>query len=306
MIVSVVIPTFNRSRTVLDSVSSVMNQTFDRLEILVVDDGSTDNTSDVIRAIGDPRVTYMYQPNRGPSAARNLGVDAASGEIVMFLDSDDTWKPSKIESQVALLERWGPAIACSVTNAEIISDGEPTTTSFAKSGFRPLHGAGLLLNPHEIIPTRFFLFNQVVAFRRAALHTVRFDERYRFLEDYDLALQASLLGPWVYTKDILVTHNKGREDSLSQTANADSQCLYERLYEITERFLDRKDLPSSMRRALLFNRAKLRVAMLGTGIGPRQLSAVVSPLCGIATRTMEYVRRRSPLYPSAKTLSCAV
>jgi glycosyltransferase involved in cell wall biosynthesis len=103
-LVSVVIPTYNRRQFIVAAIESVLAQTYQPLEIIVADDGSTDGTAEELRRFGK-RVRYLAQPNRSASAARNLGIRAAAGEYIALLDSDDLWAPAKIEKQVALLER---------------------------------------------------------------------------------------------------------------------------------------------------------------------------------------------------------
>ena len=102
--VSVVIPTYNRGRVVGEAIESVLAQTFGDFEVIVVDDGSADDTAEKIAAIRDSRVRYIRQSNAGVSAARNRGVAEARGEIISFLDSDDLWKPEKLTHEVRFLE----------------------------------------------------------------------------------------------------------------------------------------------------------------------------------------------------------
>jgi hypothetical protein len=96
--ISVVIPTYNRSHTIVDALESVFKQTYPIYEVIVVDDGSTDNTKEVITQYGDS-ITYFYQENSGPSVARNTGIKHATGELIAFLDSDDVWREDKIARQ---------------------------------------------------------------------------------------------------------------------------------------------------------------------------------------------------------------
>jgi glycosyltransferase involved in cell wall biosynthesis len=103
-LVSAIIPTYNRASLVGRSIESALAQTYRDLELVVVDDGSTDDTRAVVESYG-PRVRYVYQVNAGVSAARNLGMRHARGEFVAFLDSDDTWRPWRIEAQLAALTR---------------------------------------------------------------------------------------------------------------------------------------------------------------------------------------------------------
>ncbi len=100
-LVSVVIPTFNRSYILRTAIDSVLNQTYQNIEILVVDDGSTDATAQAVAGYG-PKVRYFHQPNGGVSSARNLGLRQARGEFIALLDSDDAWLPWKVEAQLAV------------------------------------------------------------------------------------------------------------------------------------------------------------------------------------------------------------
>ena len=102
--VSVIIPTFNRAAMLRDAIDSVLNQTFEDYEIIVVDDGSTDNTRETISKFNSPKITYIYQENRGRSIARNIALSRARGEFIAFLDSDDIFLPYKLEKQINAME----------------------------------------------------------------------------------------------------------------------------------------------------------------------------------------------------------
>lgn len=110
-VVSVVIPTFNRAYCIQRTIDSVLQQTYDKVECLVVDDGSSDDTRELIAELygDDNRVVYIHQHNQGVCAARNTGLERADGEFVALLDSDDIWKPWKLELQLACLERFPEA-----------------------------------------------------------------------------------------------------------------------------------------------------------------------------------------------------
>jgi glycosyltransferase involved in cell wall biosynthesis len=101
-VISVIIPTYNRAHLVGRAIRSVLAQTFQDWELIVVDDGSSDNTEEVVCSFQDPRICYIsHEVNRGGSAARNTGIKVARGEYVSFLDSDDEWLPEKLEKQLA-------------------------------------------------------------------------------------------------------------------------------------------------------------------------------------------------------------
>ncbi|VVS95301.1 glycosyltransferase family 2 protein [Desulfoluna spongiiphila] len=102
-LVSVIIPTYNREKSILRAVSSVLNQTYTNIEVIVVDDGSTDNTESIVLKIKDKRLKYFKTKNHGANFARNFGIKKSSGEIIGFNDSDDEWLPTKIEIQLGYL-----------------------------------------------------------------------------------------------------------------------------------------------------------------------------------------------------------
>ena len=104
-LVSVIIPTYNRANLIKRSVESVLNQTYKNLELLIIDDGSTDNTKKIIDTLNDKRIIYIKQQNQGASAARNKGIENARGEYIAFQDSDDVWHLDKLEKQIIALQR---------------------------------------------------------------------------------------------------------------------------------------------------------------------------------------------------------
>ncbi len=110
MKVSVVIPTYNRARLVGEALQSVLSQPFDDMEVLVIDDGSTDDTLSVLARFTGPRVRVVHQPNQGISGARNRGVREARGEYVAMLDSDDRWRPNVLPRLVARLDAHPEAV----------------------------------------------------------------------------------------------------------------------------------------------------------------------------------------------------
>lgn len=119
-LVSVIIPTYNRANLVCQAIISAFNQTYKSIEIIVVDDGSTDNTKEILLQYG-VKVRYIYRINGGVSSARNAGIREAKGEYVAFLDSDDTWSPEKLERQLGFL-RQNSHIDAVISDVEFIDD----------------------------------------------------------------------------------------------------------------------------------------------------------------------------------------
>lgn len=112
-LVSCIIPVFNGERFLAEAIESILGQTYENLEVIVVDDGSTDSTADVVAGFGDA-VTYVRQENAGPSSARNRGIQEAHGEFIAFLDADDVWHEEKLEKQLARFCK-RPELAYTVT-----------------------------------------------------------------------------------------------------------------------------------------------------------------------------------------------
>jgi glycosyltransferase involved in cell wall biosynthesis len=182
-LVSAVIPAYNAARTLRAAVESVLLQTVRDIEVIVVDDGSEDDTAEVARAISDPRVTLVSQANLGASAARNAGIRSAHGRYVAFLDADDLWLPDKLARQLALL-RSRPdvhAVHCGATYV----DDELRVLSVHKC--RPWRDALL-----DVL-----LFENLAAFpstllgKREKLEQRGFDTSLVMHEDWDMAIHAA-------------------------------------------------------------------------------------------------------------------
>lgn len=144
--VSVVIPAYNAEGYLGRAVETVLSQTYKSTEILVVDDGSTDNTEAVAKRY--PGVEYIRQENAGAAAARNTGIGAARGSWIAFLDSDDAWKPDHLEGIRHVLSKHGTAWACG-GHEEVDEDGRETVRGRRSDWLRLLHGGSLFKNYFE-------------------------------------------------------------------------------------------------------------------------------------------------------------
>lgn len=104
-LISIIIPTHNHARFLQRSVDSVLQQTYKHTEIIIIDDGSTDDTTSVVNKLKNKRIRFISQPQRGVTAARNLGIKNSHGDYIAFLDSDDAWLPSKLEKQLSVFHQ---------------------------------------------------------------------------------------------------------------------------------------------------------------------------------------------------------
>ena len=139
-LVSVVIPTYNRTRQTIAAIESVLAQTYPHFEVIVVDDGSSDGSGAVIERFvsqktnGCRRGLFFGQPNQGASVARNTGIAKAQGEYIAFLDSDDVWVPEKLEWQLKALEQFKDECCACVTDARLVNDSGMDLGSFEVQG----------------------------------------------------------------------------------------------------------------------------------------------------------------------------
>jgi glycosyltransferase involved in cell wall biosynthesis len=125
--VSVVIPTYNRADKVGKTIDSVLAQTFTDREVIVVDDGSADDTGKVLREVYGDRIRYFFQTNQGVSVARNRGIAEARGEWIAFLDSDDQWVNDKLDWQLKAMEKFGPQCGGCYTDVQLLNHPETQT-----------------------------------------------------------------------------------------------------------------------------------------------------------------------------------
>ncbi len=206
-LISVIIPTYNRAAFVLEAVESVYRQTFQDFELIVVDDGSTDGTSKVLKNYQN-HLIYRYQANQGVSSARNLGLQMARGKWVAFLDSDDLWLPKKLETQIRFFSQNPEAVICQTEEIWIRNGRRVNPQKKHRKFSGDIFAPSLLLcivSPSAVMIQRD-LFNQEDGF----------DETLPACEDYDLWLRISSRFP-VYLIDLpLVVKRGGHPDQLSR------------------------------------------------------------------------------------------
>ena len=194
--VSIIIPTYNREKTLPDSIRSVLAQTYPDFELIIADDCSTDHTADVVQAIGDPRIRYIcLEKNQGACAARNAGIKIAKGELIAFQDSDDTWYPQKLERLLAVMEETG-ADVCFHKLKRHYPDGRPET-------FFPEMDESRFLS-HEEMCNDTLISTQTIICKRCVAEEHQFDPKVRKTQDYDWAIRASRNYSFYFLSDVLV------------------------------------------------------------------------------------------------------
>jgi glycosyltransferase involved in cell wall biosynthesis len=209
-VVTILTPAFNSAAFIAETVESVRRQTWSDFELLIVDDGSTDGTLDLVRsfALGDSRVKSLSGPHGGPAVARNVGLEQASGQFVALLDSDDVWEPQYLASQLSLLYRH-PEI--SIVSANVVSRGGP----FDGTPFWPITSGTHELRTHEPIAHENAV-SVFAVFRREVVERIGgFDAAYTGNEDYDFWLRAMNAGFRVLQNRALLGRYRRRPGSIS-------------------------------------------------------------------------------------------
>jgi len=282
-LVSVVIPTFNRARTIVRAVESVLQQTYRPLELIVVDDGSTDATAEVLRTHRDS-IVYVYQDNAGPAAARNRGIRESKGEFLAFLDSDDMWRATKLQRQVDLLQQAGTDVPCCLCDTLMREADGQERTAFQIAWLTFREPQGLWVNPALVLATRFVLFCQAALIRRRfLLDCGGFDEQLWLMEDHDLALRLALRGPWAVIRDPLaVWCGEKDEVHLSGLAQKEPTRLLQYIEYIDRKVLAQEEgLDQQMRQCLQRDLQRVRRRLLA-----QRWSAQGRILPGMAARVV--------------------
>lgn len=231
-LISVVLPTYNRGELLLRAVHSVLEQTWRNLELIVVDDASTDNTAALLATVEDSRLRYIRQEtNHGACAARNVGVRAAQGAYIAFQDSDDVWLPEKLERQMAFLQTSGADVVfCAFRRfADETDAGEVFPAETIAPG--RIHYEQLLME--NLIST------QTLLGKHACFLAHPFDESFPRMQDWELVLRLSQHVTIHYDNQVLVSvYLQG--DSISRKPEAGLAAL-NKLYAMHREAIEAND-----------------------------------------------------------------
>jgi glycosyltransferase involved in cell wall biosynthesis len=216
--VSVIMPAYNAARFIKEALDALSHQTFRDFEVLVIDDGSQDQTAALVRSYGPP-VSYIHQPHGGVSSARNTGLTRATGQYIAFHDADDLWEPRKLEQQVAVLDR-RPGIGLCFTGALVVD-----------SDLRPLRV--IRARPYADFCEALLLYPSVVSgscssamVRRECVEAVGgFDPELSIAADWDYWLRLSLLTAFAPIPEPLMQYRQWA-GSMSQNIDLWEQDLF--------------------------------------------------------------------------------
>ena len=243
--VSIIIPAYNSAAYIGDALESVLAQTFKRYEVIVVNDGSPD-TEDLERVLQrfSSGLRYVKQDNRGVAAARNAGLQAARGDLVAFLDSDDTWLPTFLEKQIQLLER---------SNADLVYSDAMLFGDAPSAGqtFMQLQGAGGEVTTERLLSTKVSLQTSTVLARKAAIVRIGlFNESLRRGQDFELWFRLAKAGMRFACQTEILANHRIVESGLS----GGTVSKLRRTLTVLESIEARYELTPGEREALQFNK----------------------------------------------------
>jgi glycosyltransferase involved in cell wall biosynthesis len=262
--VSVVIPTYNRAVKIQKAIKSVLAQTFSDLEVIVVDDGSSDDTRKILQETLGGQIRYYAQATQGPSGARNKGIEEAQGEWIAFLDSDDIWEKEKLEWQLKALARFGAKCGACYTDARLMNKPEAQTAfQSAEHLYHHRETMGITSDAMEVINKQgrsFFIWVSSLLVRADAIRKAGgFDPDQRFGEDDEFLFRLAMVTKLCYVNIPLVWVDQGPGEERHVGVSADWDRIDFVLQQNQHRFEKRlrlsEGLPKKVRMGI---RAELR------------------------------------------------
>lgn len=204
--ISVIIPSYNRSKTIKRAVESVLSQTYRDLEVIVVDDCSSDDTDTVIKSINDDRLKYIkLDRNSGACVARNKGIVASKGELIAFQDSDDYWRPKKLEKQIQHLQE----------NQVDVCFCRFERHNYGKNGSEIYPEVKYGIIDYEKLITESLVSTQTILVKREVFNSVLFDPVVKRRQDYDWVIRAAKTYTFYLCDEVLVDVYL-QDDSITQ------------------------------------------------------------------------------------------
>lgn len=219
--ISVIIPTYNRGNILANSIKSVLNQTYQNIEILVIDDGSTDNTREEVNKIKDKKIKYIkLKKNKGGSNARNVGIKRSKGQYISFQDSDDIYYPDKLQKQMNnIINKNSDLDFCKIN--VILNNSYAYWIPNQLQEKRILEGNTF----DELISNGNFISTQAILVKRMIISKYLFNPKMPRLQDYDLILRMIPKVKISYTNEVLVDLHL-QNDSLTREKTKLKQAIY--------------------------------------------------------------------------------
>ncbi|MYL15293.1 glycosyltransferase [Halorubrum terrestre] len=274
--VSTVIPVYNDADTLPRAIDSVLNQSHQIKEIIIVDDCSTDSPEKVVNQYDDDRITFIsHETNRGGGAARNTGIEAASSEFIAFLDADDEWKSTKIEKQLTELQsrsdEW-VAVHCRVENdRSALNDiGDKLATVVGARDADPAtEGDSVIIN--EILRMNWHMSTSSLLVKRETVETVDgFDERFQRHQDWEFLIRVVKHGKLAFVDEpLVIKHGTGRP---SAAVHEDAKRLFLNKFDEEIAALESDGEEITHRHELHLARLYLEDGEFGTGFEKAEIS----------------------------------
>lgn len=238
---SVIIPAYNRAYILPRTIQSVLDQKFENWELIVIDDGSKDNTAELMKQYSDNRIQYFYQDNSERSAARNNGISRSKGKYICFLDSDDEFLPEHLSGLYSFIQSENQAVGLFYTDCYMVfEDGKKNQISSSPEQGDPWH---IFFLKNSIIPARICVHHEV-------LKKIKFREDIVIVEDTVLWTTIALQYPVFHFKQSTIHYHWHDDNSVNIAKN----CFLPRLNGLNKMFADPSvgpKIPSSLKNELL-------------------------------------------------------
>lgn len=241
MKLSIIIPLYNKEKEIKHTLDTLFNQSFSDFEVIIINDGSTDGSEEIIERYDNKKIRLFNQENSGAAAARNKGVELAQNEWVAFLDADDEWKSNYLEKIVAAIKEYPQAILIG-TNYEILENGETIVLDYPMVKKTTGIMENYFVSGREYTP----LWTSAVVMKKDVFQELGgFPTECKTCEDVDLWCKVALRGQIIYINEPLAVYNRGNTNMLSKSK--DTTCYYPFLDEYGKYIKSRTDLLEAVR-----------------------------------------------------------
>ena len=246
---SVIIPTYNRAKYIAETIESVLSQTYTNLEIIVIDDGSTDNTKEVVSKYV-PRIQYVWKENSERGASRNYGLQLAKGEFISFLDSDDLWLPNKIEEDLNVFEKY-PSASVVYSDVILIDSAGKYLKPLKRKSYsgrvteRLLQGNFIIMAAHLVRTELVRKFGGFIEERELSGS-----------EDWEMWVRLSTITDFIYLPKVTAKYRSHAANTMSNAEGMSRSMNYALKIMSESNYLtktQKKDLPKTQSHILLIN-----------------------------------------------------